>query len=178
MINFVPKDVQRILSSDQISEEYNEQKVFFKNVVLNNFALFTGKQLCWWYLFFNKNVFWQKAYNFIKKRLSRRCYFGNIVKFLRTPILKNICERLLLRGFPLMSQFERFSTRTNNKANYIGGKEDVLKTKTKRTTLKLSQMKKTWLFMMLLIISFFSISTLHVKRHLPYMMKDNSSEEL
>ena len=43
MINFVPKDVQRILSSDQISEEYNEQKVFFKNVVLNNFALFTGK---------------------------------------------------------------------------------------------------------------------------------------
>ena len=77
-----------------------------------------------------------------------------------------------------MSQFERFSTRTNNKSNYIGGKEDVLKTKTKRTTIKLSWMKKTWLFMMLLIISFFSISPLHVKRHLPYMMKDNSSEEL
>ena len=29
-INFVPKDVQRILSSDKISEKYNEQKVFFK----------------------------------------------------------------------------------------------------------------------------------------------------
>ena len=27
-INFVPKDVQRILSSDKISEKYNEQKVF------------------------------------------------------------------------------------------------------------------------------------------------------
>ena len=29
-INFVPKDVQRILSSDKISEKYNEQKVFFE----------------------------------------------------------------------------------------------------------------------------------------------------
>ena len=29
-INFVPKDVQRILSSDKILEKYNEQKVFFK----------------------------------------------------------------------------------------------------------------------------------------------------
>ena len=56
-INFVPKDVQRILSSDKISEKYNEQKVFFKKIVLNNFAIFTGKYLCWWYLFFNKNVF-------------------------------------------------------------------------------------------------------------------------
>ena len=29
-INFVPKDVQRILLSDKISEKYNEQKVFFE----------------------------------------------------------------------------------------------------------------------------------------------------
>ena len=56
-INFVPKDVQTILSSDEVSEKYNEQKVFFKKNVLNNFAIFTGKNLCWWYLFFNKNVF-------------------------------------------------------------------------------------------------------------------------
>ena len=33
-INFVPKDVQRILSSDKISEKYNEQKLFFKNLFL------------------------------------------------------------------------------------------------------------------------------------------------
>ena len=33
-INFVPKDVQRILSSDKISEKYNEQKVFFKKMFL------------------------------------------------------------------------------------------------------------------------------------------------
>ena len=41
-----------------------------------------------------------KAYNFIKKRLQRRCFLDNIAKFLRTSILKNICERLLLRVFP------------------------------------------------------------------------------
>ena len=54
-INFVPKDVQRILSSDKILEKYNDQKVFFKKI--NNFTIFTGKYMCWWYLFFNKNVF-------------------------------------------------------------------------------------------------------------------------
>ena len=55
-INFVPKDIQRIPSSDKISEKYNEQKVFFKKIVLNNFAIFTGKYLRWWYLRFDKNV--------------------------------------------------------------------------------------------------------------------------
>ena len=43
-------------------------------------------------------------------------FFGKIDKFLRTPILKNICERLLLR-FSL----ELFSIWTNN----IGSEEDV-----------------------------------------------------
>ena len=56
-INFLPKIVQRIPSSDKISEKYNEQEVFFKKIALKNFAIFTGKYLCWWYLFFNKNVF-------------------------------------------------------------------------------------------------------------------------
>ena len=37
-----------------------------------------------------------KACIFIKKRLQNRCFLENIVKLLRTPILKNICERLLL----------------------------------------------------------------------------------
>ena len=34
--------------------------------------------------------------NFIKKRLHYRFFSVNIAKFLRTPILKNICELLLL----------------------------------------------------------------------------------
>ena len=38
----------------------------------------------------------QKACNFIKKRLQHRCFPVNIVEFLRTLILKNIYEWLLL----------------------------------------------------------------------------------
>ena len=34
--------------------------------------------------------------NFIKKRLQHSCLLVNIVEILRSPILKNICERLLL----------------------------------------------------------------------------------
>ena len=30
-------------------------------------------------------------------KLQHRCFLGNIAKFLRIPILKNICERLLLQ---------------------------------------------------------------------------------
>ena len=32
----------------------------------------------------------------IKKRLRHRCFLANIAKFLRTPILKNLCKQLLL----------------------------------------------------------------------------------
>ena len=35
-------------------------------------------------------------YNFIKKRLQPRCFPVKFSKFLRTTILRNICERLLL----------------------------------------------------------------------------------
>ena len=35
--------------------------------------------------------------DFIKRRLQLSCFPLNIAKFLRTPFLKNICERLLLR---------------------------------------------------------------------------------
>ena len=37
-----------------------------------------------------------KASSFIKKRLQHRYFPVNIAEFLRTPISKNICERLLL----------------------------------------------------------------------------------
>ena len=37
-----------------------------------------------------------EACNFIKKKLPHRCFSVKFVKFLKTPILKNICERLLL----------------------------------------------------------------------------------
>ena len=37
-----------------------------------------------------------KVCNYIKKRLQHRCFSVNIAKFLRKPISKNICDRLLL----------------------------------------------------------------------------------
>ena len=43
-----------------------------------------------------KNVAGLQACNFIKKTLQHWCFPMYFVKFLRTPILKNICERLLL----------------------------------------------------------------------------------
>ena len=36
------------------------------------------------------------ACNFIKKRFQHTCFPVNIARFLRTPTLKNICERLPL----------------------------------------------------------------------------------
>ena len=38
-----------------------------------------------------------EVWDFIKERLQLSCFPLNFVKFLRTPILKNICERVLLR---------------------------------------------------------------------------------
>ena len=48
-----------------------------------------------------KKVSWLKSWSavlatFLKKRLRHRCFPVNYVKFLRTLISKNICERLLL----------------------------------------------------------------------------------
>ena len=37
-----------------------------------------------------------KACNFITKKVQHRCFPVRFAKFLRIPILKNICERLLL----------------------------------------------------------------------------------
>ena len=62
-------------------------------------------------------------------------FFANIEKFLRTPILKNICKRLLLR-FSL----ELFPIWTNK----IGSEEDVFSKQNKTKTIrKLSYVKKS-----------------------------------
>ena len=62
-------------------------EVLHKKGVLKNFAIFTRKHLRW-------SVFGVFRVNFIKKRLQHRYFPLNITKFLRTPILKNIWERL------------------------------------------------------------------------------------
>ena len=47
---------------------------------------------------FNKVATLQTC-NFTKKRLQHRCFLMNIATFLRTPILKNISERLFAQVF-------------------------------------------------------------------------------
>ena len=45
-VNFVPRDIQKILSSHEISKKYNEQRgVLQKKVVLKNFVILAGQQL-------------------------------------------------------------------------------------------------------------------------------------
>ena len=75
----IPNTEQLLYQTDKSSH----RRCPIKEVVLQNFAIFSGKHLCW-SLFFN----------FIKKRLQHRCF--TVAKFLRTPILKNIYVRLLL----------------------------------------------------------------------------------
>ena len=79
---------------ENIAKKGKRQKqppeVFYKKK-LKNFAIFTGKHLC--LSLFNK-VF------LIKKRLQHKCFPVNIVKFLRTPILKNIFIQLLPKRPP------------------------------------------------------------------------------
>ena len=69
----------------------NHQRCSVKKDFLKNFANFTEKHPCW-SLFLIKF----QASNFIKMRLQPRCFLEKFAKFVRKPILKNICEQLLL----------------------------------------------------------------------------------
>ena len=73
----------------QRSSRSSHHRCSVKKGVLRNFAKFTGKHQCQ-SLFFNKG-----CCNFIKKRLWRRCFPGNFVKFLRTLFFQNSSGRLL-----------------------------------------------------------------------------------
>ena len=68
--------------------------MFFKIGVLKNIAIFTRKHLCW-------RLFLIKLHTSrpvtLLKGVSSTVGLANIARFLRTPILKNTCERLLLK---------------------------------------------------------------------------------
>ena len=64
--------------SDKIIFRSTQKRCSIKKLFLKNSQLFTGKHLCW-------SLFFQ-----------HRRFPVNITKFLRTPILKNICKWLLL----------------------------------------------------------------------------------
>ena len=57
----------------------------------------------------NTNVYGLQTCDFINKRLQHRCFPEKFVKFLRAPILKNICERVLLY-IPRTSRIGEYQT--------------------------------------------------------------------
>ena len=77
--------------------------------VLKNFANFTRKNLCW-ILFFTKLQSFRPA-TLLKRDTCTGVFLWNIEKFLRAPILKNICERLLLcMDYFIIYWFLQFAT--------------------------------------------------------------------
>ena len=83
-----------------LSISRSNQRIYsVKKAVLKRFANVKGKHLCW-------SLFLMKSYAFrpsiLLKRDSKINFFlVKFAKFLRTPILKNICERLLCISYDL-----------------------------------------------------------------------------
>ena len=76
-----------------LNSRRSHQRCSIEKAVLKDFAIFTAKKPVLGSLFNRVGGF---KTNFLKKRLQHRCFHVNIAKFLRTPILKNIYEQLLL----------------------------------------------------------------------------------
>ena len=69
----------------------SDRKCSVSKGVLKNFANFTGKHMCWTL--------------FLKKRLQHRCFPVKFAKLLRTLVLKNTSEQLLLAASWLKGGF-------------------------------------------------------------------------
>ena len=157
-VNFVSKDVQRILSSHK---SIINRKCFTRKLFLKILQHSQERNL-----FFNKNSGFQLPPSFIKKRLEHRCC--EHWQVFKNPILKNICERLCLRV-----SLEPFPIWTNN----IERKEDVSsKIKQNKNHSKTQLYEKNLPFHDVHYHFVFLFSALHVRRHLPYIIKYDTSE--
>ena len=129
----------------------NRRRYSLKIAVLTDFTIFTRHHLCWSFLF--KKVAALHPRNLIKKRLQHRCFPVDIAKFLRTPILKNICKRLLLilKCFKIiLKHFKKLFSQTATKPSLL-----IAKTKPTlisyllnefRKFVYVQKMRKTWFF--------------------------------
>ena len=110
---------------------------------------------------------------------QHRFFPVNIVKFLRTPVLKNICERL----------FQRFPTWASNIASSMGIEVDFfsktkygnwrgnfLKSQKKTNIQNLTRWKKLTFSSCFDHFVFLYISAACRRRCLPYIVKDDRSE--
>ena len=76
------KKLKRRIWQNNVNVQKYPLEVFYKKAVLKIFAIYIGKHLCW---------------SFFLMKLFQHMYFPvNIAKFLRTSILKNTHDRLLL----------------------------------------------------------------------------------
>ena len=109
-----------IEESSELKFQKQPPEVFCKRGVLRNFTKFTGKHLCQ-SLFFNKvagkhlcqSLFFNivaglRPATLLKKRPWHRYFPVNFVKFLRTPLLQNTSERLLL---DVLRNFAKFTSK-------------------------------------------------------------------
>ena len=72
-----------------LSSRSSHQRCSIEKAILKNFAIFTGKHLCWSLLLIDLQA--SRPATFLKS-----CFPVNIAKFLRTLNLIKICEQLLL----------------------------------------------------------------------------------
>ena len=97
----------------------SHRRSFVKKGVLKNFANFARIYLCW-----NLAAGLQVC-NSVKKILQHWCFPMKFAKFLRTTILRNICERLLLFVSPQNTiknsggEFELDETSTECKVSFL-----------------------------------------------------------
>ena len=68
--------------------------LFSKRTVLKKFSKFTGKHLCWSHFSIKFQAF--RLATLLKRDSNAESFLWKMQDFLKTPILKNICERLLL----------------------------------------------------------------------------------
>ena len=76
--------------TDNITCRSSHRRCSIEKGALKNFANFTGIRLCW------SVILLKFVKNFVKKGLQQRCFSVKFAKFLRTPVLNNIYEQLLL----------------------------------------------------------------------------------
>ena len=82
------------LTADTMAQK-QPPEVFYTKAVFKNFNVYTKTPVL--EFLFNKVVGLQICNSF-KKRLRHKCFPVNLTKLLITPILKSICERLLLNS--------------------------------------------------------------------------------
>ena len=88
----------------QVQFKKQPPEEFCKKSALENLKSFTGKRLCWSLFLINLQVF--RLATLLKRDSNTGIYLPvKFAKLLRTPILKNNCERLLMQFLSHGSMF-------------------------------------------------------------------------